>query len=255
MYILQLQEFGCRLLVDISSTLFKPLRAMSLSWILNFKKRLPSILLRFPTEKAAFELCKNKRTKSKLGGQIYIFLCLCKGNSKLVLSAWSLFESDLFLLHFTYQSINQSINQSFLSNFIFIFTPIQNYFVSSGGIVMRALASHQCGPDSIPRLCVTCGLSLLVPYSALRGFSPDPLIFLSPQKPRFDLCLFQFTVSQLISAPLTLGRFDTSIKFLSFPLYTSFHSDYLLCKENTRGKQWQQRKTLITNTVSLTVMV
>ena len=90
--------------------------------------------------------------------------------------------------------INQSINQSFLSNFIFIFTPIES-FVSSGGIVMRALASHQCGPDSIPTLDMTCGLSLLVPYSALRGFSPGLFIFLSPQKPRFDLCLFQVTVS------------------------------------------------------------
>ena len=29
-------------------------------------------------------------------------------------------------------------------------------------VVVRALASHQCGPDSIPRLSVICGLSLLV---------------------------------------------------------------------------------------------
>ena len=38
------------------------------------------------------------------------------------------------------------------------------------GAVVRALASHQCGPGSIPRLGVICGLSLLVLYSALRGF-------------------------------------------------------------------------------------
>ena len=36
--------------------------------------------------------------------------------------------------------------------------------------VVRALASHQCGPGSIPRLGVICGLSLLVLYSAPRGF-------------------------------------------------------------------------------------
>ena len=38
------------------------------------------------------------------------------------------------------------------------------------GAVVRALASHQCGPGSIPRSSVICGLSLLVLYSALRGF-------------------------------------------------------------------------------------
>ena len=38
------------------------------------------------------------------------------------------------------------------------------------GAVVRALASHQCGPSSIPGLGVICGLSLLVLYSAPRGF-------------------------------------------------------------------------------------
>ena len=33
-----------------------------------------------------------------------------------------------------------------------------------------ALASHQCGPGSIPIAVVICGLSLLVLYSAPRGF-------------------------------------------------------------------------------------
>ena len=40
------------------------------------------------------------------------------------------------------------------------------------GVVVRALASHQCGQGSIPRLGVICGLSLLILYSAPRGFSP-----------------------------------------------------------------------------------
>ena len=57
---------------------------------------------------------------------------------------------------------------------------------SSGGIVVRALASHQCGPRSVPRLGIICGLSLLVLYSALRGFSPGTLGFPSPQKPTCD---------------------------------------------------------------------
>ena len=38
------------------------------------------------------------------------------------------------------------------------------------GAAVRALASHLCGPSSIPRLGVICGLSLLVLYSAPRGF-------------------------------------------------------------------------------------
>ena len=47
----------------------------------------------------------------------------------------------------------------------------------SDGAVMRPLASHQCGPVSIPSLGVICGLSLLVLYSALRGFSPGTPVF------------------------------------------------------------------------------
>ena len=38
------------------------------------------------------------------------------------------------------------------------------------GAVVRALVSYHCGPSSIPRLGVICGLSLLVLYSAPRGF-------------------------------------------------------------------------------------
>ena len=56
------------------------------------------------------------------------------------------------------------------------------------GAVVTVLASHQCGPGSIPRLGVMCGLSSLVLYYAPRGFSPDIAVFPgSPQKPTFDL--------------------------------------------------------------------
>ena len=40
------------------------------------------------------------------------------------------------------------------------------------GAVVRALVSHQRGPGLTPTLGVICGLSLLVLYSAPRGFSP-----------------------------------------------------------------------------------
>ena len=55
------------------------------------------------------------------------------------------------------------------------------------GAVVRALASHQCVPGSIPGPGVICGLSLLlVLYSAPRGFSPGTPVFPSPQKPTFS---------------------------------------------------------------------
>ena len=55
------------------------------------------------------------------------------------------------------------------------------------GLVLRALALHQCGLDSISALGVKCGLSLLVLYSAPRGFSPGTAVFPSHQKQTFDL--------------------------------------------------------------------
>ena len=52
---------------------------------------------------------------------------------------------------------------------------------SKGGAVMRALASHQCGPGSNPGVEAICGLSLLlVLYLAPRGFSPDTPVFPYP---------------------------------------------------------------------------
>ena len=57
---------------------------------------------------------------------------------------------------------------------------------SRDGAVVRALASHQCVPGSIPGPGVICGLSLLlVLFSAPRGFSPGTPVFPSPQKPTF----------------------------------------------------------------------
>jgi len=64
---------------------------------------------------------------------------------------------------------------------------------SKDGAVVKALASHQCGPGSIPGPGVICGLSLLlVLVLASRGFSPGTPVFPSPQKPthprfHFDL--------------------------------------------------------------------
>ena len=52
--------------------------------------------------------------------------------------------------------------------------------------MVRALASHQCGPGSNPGVDAICGLSLLLVLSlAPGGFSPGTPVFPSPQKPTF----------------------------------------------------------------------
>ena len=52
--------------------------------------------------------------------------------------------------------------------------------------MVRALASHQCGPSSNPGVNAICGLSLLLVLSfALRGFSPGTPVFPCPQKRTF----------------------------------------------------------------------
>ena len=57
---------------------------------------------------------------------------------------------------------------------------------SKGSAVVRALASHQCGPGSNPSVDTICGLSLLLVLSFTpRGFSPGALVFPLPQKPTF----------------------------------------------------------------------
>ena len=52
--------------------------------------------------------------------------------------------------------------------------------------MLKALAFHQCGPDSNPGVEAICGLSLLLVLSlAPRGFSPGTPVFPSPKKPTF----------------------------------------------------------------------
>ena len=61
------------------------------------------------------------------------------------------------------------------------------------GLLVRALVFHHCGPGSISALGVICGLSVLVLYAAMRGFSPGTPVFPSHQKPTFDfICELEF---------------------------------------------------------------
>ena len=49
---------------------------------------------------------------------------------------------------------------------------------SKGGAMVRALATHQCGPGWNPGVNAICGLSVLLVLSlALRGFSPGTPVF------------------------------------------------------------------------------
>ena len=57
--------------------------------------------------------------------------------------------------------------------------------------MVRALATHQCGPGSNPGVDGICGLSLLLVLSlAQRGFSPGTPVFPSPRKT--NISKFQF---------------------------------------------------------------
>ena len=59
----------------------------------------------------------------------------------------------------------------FMNDFTFLkINRVIKFLGCRDGAVVRALASHQCGPGSFPRSSVKCGLSLLVLYSAPRGF-------------------------------------------------------------------------------------
>ena len=67
-------------------------------------------------------------------------------------------------------------------------------FPCRDGSVVRALTSHQCGPGSIPRSGIKCGLSWLVLYSALRGFLQE-LWFPLSSKTKFDLIVLIVNLS------------------------------------------------------------
>ena len=74
--------------------------------------------------------------------------------------------------------------------------------------MVRALASHQCGPGSSPGPGVICGLSLLlVLVLAPRGFSPGTPVFFSPKKT--NTSKFQFDLGCVPDKYSVLGTVDT----------------------------------------------
>ena len=104
--------------------------------------------------------------------------------------------------------------------------------------MVRALASHQCGPGSNPGVDAICGLSLLLVLSfAPRGFSPGTPVFPSPRKPTFSNS--NSTRNQVGDGPLcgcttSKSLFILCINFI-YLFYVSlqgqYSPSYILCPE------------------------
>ena len=93
--------------------------------------------------------------------------------------------------------------------------------------MMRALASHQCGPNSNPVVDAICEFvvdSLLC--SDPRGFSPGTPVFSSPQKP--TLPISNSTRSQ-VDEELSYGCATSKsfFKSLFYFIWSGFHNFYL----------------------------
>ena len=93
--------------------------------------------------------------------------------------------------------------------------------------MMRALASHQCGPNSNPVVDAICGLSLLLVLSlAPRGFSPGTPVFSPPQKPAFPNS--DSTWSQVDEeSPCGCATSKSFFKSLFYFIWSVFHNFYL----------------------------
>ena len=86
--------------------------------------------------------------------------------------------------------------------------------------MVRALASHQCGPGSNPGVDAICGLSLLLVLSfAPRGFCPGTLVFPCPQKPTFPN--INSTMNQVDEEPLC-GCTTSKSLFIYLFIYLCF---------------------------------
>ena len=105
---------------------------------------------------------------------------------------------------------------------------------SRDGKVVRALASHQCGPGLIPGLSVICGLSLLlVLVPAPRGFFSGYFRFSSLHKNQHSK--FQFDLERVVEWPLCgCGTEIPIYLFIILFIYYFIYSLFYLCTDNTR---------------------
>ena len=104
--------------------------------------------------------------------------------------------------------------------------------------MLRALASHQCGPGSNPGVVAICGLSLLLVLSlAPRGFSPGAPVFPSPQKPTFPTS--NSTRNQVDEEPLC-GCATCKSLFIYLFILLSRTFNVLTCLKFTRVNNGQR---------------
>ena len=106
-----------------------------------------------------------------------------------------------------------------------LYTILESVLGSRVGAVVRALASHQCVPGSIPGPGVMCGLSLLlVLYSAPRGFSAG-----TPVSPLLKNQHFQIAIRSGNARP----RLNEFFELLGAPWVNKLHLFfYSKCKIN-----------------------
>ena len=102
--------------------------------------------------------------------------------------------------------------------------------------MVRALASHQCGPGSNPGVDAICGLSLLLVLPlAPRGFSPGTPVFPSPDVLPANRYLFLFI---LLCDPSSLEDLEnTTTKSINYTFLFSSgkENDFLLNSTNLSG--------------------
>ena len=97
------------------------------------------------------------------------------------------------------------------------------------GVVVRALASHQCCPGSNPGVDAICGLSLLLVLCfSPRGFSLGTPVFPSPEKPTFSNS--NSTRNQVDEEPLS--RCATSISLFIYLFIYLFILCFCLTRRN-----------------------
>ena len=113
------------------------------------------------------------------------------------------------------------------------------YWGARNGAVLRALASHQCGPGSNPIVDAICQLSLLFVLSfGPRGFSPGTPVFPSPQKPTFSNS--NSTRNQVDEEPLCGCATSKSLFIFHYLFIYYLYVRYIYsCDEpRTWHKQW-----------------
>ena len=153
--------------------------------------------------------------------------------------------------HFWRPSRCEIISHSWIRSGDCLYSPFQLYDASEAaavknGSVVRALASHQCGPGSIPDLGVICGLSLLL------VLVPAPRVFLRVL--RFSSLRkkqhFQIPYSTWKQWSKSHSVDSTEIPIYLFIFFIYLQTDYLPIRTCLCSGAKQQRLKLVTSQIT-----